>query len=100
MLRKDHTKLICDVSELAGLFHDTASMDDLLQRITSVVTEHMTCEVCSAYLYYDDLNELILKATKGLNSSSIGQVKMRRRGFNGQEQRPICEGHILLPINK
>ena len=96
MFKRDHAKLICDVSELSGLFHDTASMDDFLQKITVMVTQHMDCEVCSIYLYYDDLNELVLKANQGLNPSSIGQVRMKiGEGLTGksfQEKRAICEG--------
>lgn len=96
MLKRDHAKLICDVSELSGLFHDTASMDDFLNKLTDMITAHMACEVCSIYLYYNDSNELILKATKGLNPSSVGQVKMKPgEGLTGlafKEQRPICEG--------
>ena len=96
MFRRDHAKLICDISELAGLFHDTPSMESFLQKITAMVTDHMGCEVCSIYLYYEEQNELVLKATKGLNLSSIGQVKMKPgEGLTGvafKERRPICEG--------
>lgn len=96
MFRRDHAKFICDVSELAGLFHDTASMEDFLQKITAMVTHHMGCEVCSIYLYYEDIQELVLKATQGLKASSIGQVKMKvGEGLTGlafKENRPICEG--------
>jgi phosphotransferase system enzyme I (PtsP) len=96
MLKRDHAKFIYDISELAGIFHDTASMDDFLQRLTTLVTEHMACEVCSVYLYYEDSSELVLKATKGLNPSSVGLVKMKSgEGLTGLaflEQRPIYEG--------
>ncbi len=96
MFRRDHTKLICDISELAGLFHDTPSMESFLQKITAMITDHMGCEVCSIYLYYEEQNELVLKATRGLNPSSIGQVKMKPgEGLTGvafKERRPICEG--------
>lgn len=96
MFRRDHTKLICDVSELSGLFHDMASMDDFLARITAMITEHMACEVCSIYLYYEDSHELVLSATKGLNPSSIGQVRMKvgegLTGLSFKEKRPIYEG--------
>ena len=57
MFKHDHAKLICDVSELSGLFHDTDSMDDFLKKITLMVTQHMGCEVCSIYFYYEDLQK-------------------------------------------
>ncbi len=95
-MKRDHAKLICDVGELTGLFHDAPGMEDFLQKITAMITQHMACEVCSIYLYYKDSDELVLKATKGLNPSSIGQVKMKLgEGLTGQalkERRPIREG--------
>jgi len=95
-MKRDHAKLICDVGELTGLFHDAPSMEDFFRKITAMITRHMDCEVCSIYLYYQDSHEIVLKATTGLNPSSVGQVKMRLgEGLTGQalkERRPICEG--------
>ncbi len=95
-MKRDHAKLICDVGELSGIFHDALGMEDFLQKITVMIAEHMACEVCSIYLYYSDTDELVLKSTHGLNASSVGQVKMKiGEGLTGmalQEKRPICEG--------
>ncbi len=95
-IKRDHTKLICDVGEITGLFHDALSMEEFLQKITVMVTRHMECEVCSIYIYYADQHELVLKATKGLNPDSVNTVKMKiGEGLTGQalkEKRPICEG--------
>jgi phosphotransferase system enzyme I (PtsP) len=95
-IKRDHTKLICDVGEITGLFHDAPSMEEFLQKITGMVTRHMECEVCSIYLYYADQHELVLKATKGLNPASINKVRMKiGEGLTGvalKEKRPICEG--------
>jgi phosphotransferase system enzyme I (PtsP) len=95
-IKRDHTRLICDVGEITGLFHDAPSMEEFLQKITAMVTKHMGCEVCSIYLYYADQRELVLKATKGLHPGSINNVRMKiGEGLTGmalKEQRPICEG--------
>jgi len=95
-IKRDHTKLICDVGEITGLFHDAPSMEGFLQKISDMVTRHMECEVCSVYLYYADQHELVLKATKGLNPVSINKVRMKiGEGLTGlalKEKRPICEG--------
>ena len=95
-IKRDHTKLICDVGEITGLFHDAPNMEEFLQKITVMVTRHMDCEVCSIYLYYADQHELVLKATKGLNPASINTVKMKiGEGLTGlalKEKRAICEG--------
>ena len=94
--KRDHTKLICDVGEITGLFHDAPNMEEFLQKITTMVTRHMECEVCSIYLYYADLQELVLKATKGLNPDSINKVRMKvGEGLTGlalKEKRSIYEG--------
>jgi len=95
-IKRDHTKLICDVGEITGLFHDALSMEEFLQKITVMITRHMECEVCSIYLYYADKHELVLKATKGLNPDSVNKVKMKiGEGLTGvalKEKRPLCEG--------
>lgn len=96
MFRRTHTKLICDVSELTALIHGASRLEDLLQRITEMVTSHMECEVCSVYLYDAAADELILKATKGLKPQAIDNVRMKPgEGLTGvafKEKRPICEG--------
>jgi phosphotransferase system, enzyme I, PtsP len=95
-IKRDHSKLICDVGEITGLFHDAPSMEDFLQKITDMVTRHMECDVCSIYLYYSNQQELVLKATKGLNPDSVNKVRMKiGEGLTGlalKEKRPICEG--------
>ena len=95
-MKRDHTKLICDMGEITGLFHDAFNLEEFLQKITAMVTRHMECEACSIFLYYADQNELVLKATKGLNPSSVNQVRMKiGEGLTGmalKEKRPICEG--------
>ncbi len=102
-IKRDHTKLICDVGEIAGLFHDAPGMEDFLQKITGMVTRHMQCEVCSIYLYYSDKQELVLKATHGLNPNSVNQVRMRigegLTGISLKEKRPICEGQARANPN-
>ncbi len=95
-MKRDHAKLICDVGELSDIFHDASSMEAFLQKIVELIAEHMAADVCSIYLYYEDRQELILKATKGLNPESVNQVKMKLgEGLTGKalkELRPICEG--------
>ena len=84
-IKRDHTKLICDVGEITGLFYDAPSMEEFLQKITAMVTRHMECEVCSIYLYYADHQELVLKATKGLNPASVNNI-----GEEGFEPSTSC----------
>ncbi len=94
-MKRDHTKLICDVGELSGLFTDTKTLEAFLQKIVEMISEHMQSEVCSIYLYYEDADQLVLKATKGLHPSSVGQVTMKLgEGLTGlalRELKAICE---------
>ncbi len=94
-MKRDHTKLICDIGELSGLFSDTLSLDGFLQRIVEMISVHMCSEVSSIYIYYENTNELVLRATKGLKPDAIGKVKMKLgEGLTGialKELRPVCE---------
>lgn len=76
-MKRDHAKLICDVGELTGLFTNATSLDTFLQQIVEMIANHMQTDVCSIYLYQDDTKELVLRATKGLNKTAIGTVRMQ-----------------------
>ncbi len=73
----------------------SANIEAFLQRIVEMVAEHVDAAVCSIYIYEDDSEELVLKATTGLNPSSIGQVRLHPgEGLVGhafKDQEPICE---------
>src|SRR3989338_4014074 len=94
-MKRSHTQLICDIGELVGLFVDTTSLEAFLQKIVEMVSEHMGSEVCSIYLFYDETEELVLKATRGLKPEAVGHVRMKLgEGLTGiamKEMRPICE---------
>ena len=93
--RRDDTQLICNIGELSGLFTDSTTLETFLQRIAATVAEHMQVDVCSIYLYNEASEELVLKATKGLNRDFIGKLKLKLgEGLTGlalKELRPICE---------
>lgn len=95
--KRDHTKLLCDIGELSGLFSDTPSLEAFLRKVVEMVSKHMRSEVCSIYLYYEETGELVLKATKGLKSQAVGKVRLKLgEGLTGQaiqELQPICVRH-------
>lgn len=94
---RDHSKLICDIGELAALFSDTSNLDVLLQKIVDMIAAHMHADVCSVYLFDDEAEELVLKATRGLNKASINHIRMKLdEGLTGlalKELRTVCEGN-------
>lgn len=95
-MKRDHSKFICDIGEIAGVFTDTSDLGVLLQKIVEMTAAHMNADVCSVYLYYEETDDLVLKATYGLDSSSVGNVHLRLgEGLTGlalSELRPVSEG--------
>ncbi len=96
MKHKDNVDLICDIAELAGLFERSSRLVDFLDTATSIIAWHMKAAVCSIYLYDETTDELVLRATQGLDPSAVGQVRLQvGEGITGlalKELRPICEG--------
>jgi phosphotransferase system enzyme I (PtsP) len=73
----DHLRLLCDIGELNWIFSDSQSTKAFLQRIVTIVADHMQAEVCSIYLYDDRKEELVLKATRGLSPESVERVRLK-----------------------
>jgi phosphotransferase system enzyme I (PtsP) len=94
-MKKDNVELICDVSELANLFHDTSNVDEFLHRVVSIVSKHMHADVCSIFLFDEKSGTLTLKATQGLNENAVNNVHLSLgEGITGtalKELRPIRE---------
>ena len=90
----DQIKLLCDISELNHLFRDSVSVENFLERTVEMVTHHMKTDVCSIYLYDEDTEELVLKATQGLHRDSVERIRMKigtgLAGLALKELRPIC----------
>ncbi len=89
----DQIKLLCDIGELNHLFRDSVSVENILHRIVELVSLHIKSDVCSIWLYDEDVDELVLRATKGLSQDAVDHVKMKLgEGLAGtalKELRPI-----------
>jgi phosphotransferase system enzyme I (PtsP) len=94
-INRDHAKLICDIGELSAIITDASDLDAMLQKIVDTAAGHMEADVCSVYLFDESGQELVLRATRGLLPSSVGNVRLRPgEGLTGlafSERRPICE---------
>ena len=92
---RDHAKLIHDIGEISALITAASDLDGLLQRIVDATAEHMHADVCSVYLYDETSQILVLRATHGLLSASVGNVWLHPgEGLTGlafSEQRVLCE---------
>jgi phosphotransferase system enzyme I (PtsP) len=91
----DGQQLLYDINELNHLFRDSASIETLLNKAVEMVAQRTGSAVCSIYLYDPQEQELVLRATRGLNPESVGQVRLKLgEGLTGlalKEMRPICE---------
>lgn len=89
----DPIKLICDIGELNHLFRESVSVENFMQRTVEMVAAHLKTDVCSIYIYDDDEQRLILKATTGLNVAAVGRISLHLgEGLTGlalKEMRPI-----------
>jgi phosphotransferase system enzyme I (PtsP) len=98
MNKKDHRhlNLLCDIGELSALLAGSENIENFLQRIVEMVARHMNADVCSIYLLDEKSNELVLKATLGLNPEAVGQIRLKiGEGLVGttlQKLEPIKEG--------
>jgi phosphotransferase system enzyme I (PtsP) len=75
--KRNHFNLLCDIGEIASLLSETSDIYDFLSRAVELVAKHLDADVCSIYLYDDKEKELVLRATRGLNPSAVGVVKMK-----------------------
>jgi phosphotransferase system enzyme I (PtsP) len=92
----DHLNLLCDIGDLAALLAGSDNIEDFLQNTVVMVSRHLNAEVGSIYLYDEQANELILKATIGLNPAAVEKVRMKIDeglvGYTLNEMKPVCVG--------
>lgn len=93
---RNYLSLIHDISELSALVSQTGDIDTLLEQVVRHIATHLKADVGSIYLLDEEGEELILKATLGLNPQSVGHVRMKvGEGLVGttmDRMEPVCEG--------
>ena len=89
-------EMICSVSELANLFHRGQDIGSFLNQVVNTVVAHMETDVCSIYMFNQEEDILVLRATAGLNPEMVGRLTLATgEGLTGlalKELRPIREG--------
>lgn len=95
--RQDLLNMLCDLSDLSALVTGSENIENFLQRTVALVSGHLGTPVCSIYLYDETADELVLKATVGLNPEAVDRVRMGSgQGLVGTvmaTRQPVCEGH-------
>ena len=69
--------VVSEILELSELCHREDDVRKVLQLLVDKLAHIMQTDVCSIYLLDSKSKNLILAATKGLNSAAIGQVRMQ-----------------------
>ncbi len=92
----DHFNLLCNISDLMALLSGAHDIQNFLQKTVELVAGHLSATVSSIYLYDDQTEEIVLRATVGLNPEAVGRIRMRPgEGLVGTvmiTQEPVCEG--------
>jgi two-component system, sensor histidine kinase PdtaS len=91
--------LLRRVSELDGLHriisaaNSTLELDSSMQTVVETVAQVAAVEACSVYLYDKHRDELVLRATWGLNQAAVGQLTIRLgegiTGWAAQVGQPV-----------
>ncbi len=85
--------LICSVRELTSIFNTKTNITGLLRIVVKLVAKHMQTEACSIFLLDDSTEELVLRATAGLNPEFVGKIRLAPgEGVTGRsmkERKPI-----------
>ena len=93
----DHLNLLCDLGELTSIVTGESDIETFLALTTGLVAKHLKAHVCSIYLYSSGSEDLVLKATQGLNPDAVNQVRMKPgEGLVGlcfSENRILREGN-------
>ncbi|WP_373501415.1 phosphoenolpyruvate--protein phosphotransferase [Desulfococcus sp.] len=94
---RDHLNLLCDIGDLAALVTGSHNIETFLDSTVKLVSRHLAADVCSIYLYDETSEELVLKATVGLNPRAVGRVRMKPGeglvGTSFEHLSPIREAH-------
>ena len=90
----DHFKLLCDFGELNWIFKETGDIDSFLHKIVAMVARHMGASACTVFLYDNETEELVLKATQGFNPDCVGKIRLKvgegLTGLSLKELKPVC----------
>jgi signal transduction protein with GAF and PtsI domain len=97
--REWENSLVRRMAELSGLHrvisaaNSTLDLDTSMQMVVETVAEVIGVEACSVYLYDKSSDDLTLRATRGLNTAAVGQVRLQLgegvTGWAAREGRPV-----------
>lgn len=77
IIDRNHLGLLCDIGELNALFAGSQNIEAFLNQIVALVANHLRADVCSIYLFDESMEEMVLKATRGLNPKSVNTIRLK-----------------------
>lgn len=92
---QDNFALIYGIGELIGRFQDNHDIPEFLNSVTRTIAGHLQVDACSICLFEEETQELVLRASHGLNPAAVDKVRLRLgEGLAGmalQEMRVVVE---------
>src|SRR5260221_13099869 len=92
---KDRLALLEHLSSIGGEHSD--DLRETLDRVAFAIAGGMEAEVCSLYLFDPQRERLVLRATVGLDSQSVGKVSIplnqRPLGLVLEKEDPVFRPH-------
>jgi glycogen phosphorylase len=91
MLVTHEGSLLWTLEEIGRLVSASGDASETLTNIVHLIQRRFTTDVCSVYLLEPDRASLVLAATIGLRSESVGRVRMRlTEGLAGLVAEQVC----------
>lgn len=91
----DGLALIGAISDQAETLLQDGSIDEVLDRIVQTIASAMGADVCSIYLYDIEADELVLRATVGLNRRLVGTLRLHAdeglTGYAFRNNSPVLD---------
>jgi len=85
--------LICNVRELTSIFDTKTNVTGLLKIVVKLVAKHMQTAACSIFLYDENTEDLVLRATAGLNPDFVDKIRLK--SGEGVTGRSLKERHAI-----
>ena len=99
-METNHIKMLCDIGELDNLFVKSSNLEICINKMVEMVADHIHAAICSIYLYDENTDLLVLKATKGLNPKFVNNLQLKiGEGLVGKAlktRKPVIEKDAKL----
>ena len=66
------------IGEVAKITNSTMDLQERLNGVVEIIGQRLEMDVCSIVLLDEDTDQLVLRASKGLNPEAVGKVRLKR----------------------